>query len=774
MFVKNFNIVFVFAGVCLFFPIRSFSDSSPISATLHASVQTSIDREKLNVDAKGSEQKFLRLSERAKKGDTEAQYGLGEMYLNGMPGLAKDRKEAFKWFLRAAEKGDADSQFTVGCLYCKGDGVAENKSVGLKWIFKAAAKENAKAAFLLGDLYFNGEGVDKDVSKAISWFRKAVGLGDKYAANCLAGIYFAGKGVDADDEKAYEYLKKGIKKGFNAANIIGSWYERGLQTSQNYAKAVKWYKRAVAENSDAARLNLSRCYNRGLGVDVDKKRAFELCETAAKHGVANAEFLLGSFYAKGTGVEKNLKKGIVWIKKASDHGVGQASFTLGKAYYNGEQVKRNYAKALKYFKRATNVGGAWKGIPEFCLGQIYYYGQGAPRDNAKALEWFEKSAAKNYPKAFRKLAEMYKFGLGVRQNEFKALQNFKKAADWGDRTSMRKVAIESFWGKPRDLSNVIVYGEKYAADRANCDKPKKFKGRLDEELMEELVLLAYMAKGKENAVYPFVKKFDFPVYSFLIMLCLLSPFVMILLGIAVWRYFKKSESSTYPKEWSISDGMCCLTLFYVLSVVFWSFLFIQFPFITIAVKMIVLQALAGVATVILYVKIAKSRGWSIKEKFSLKSVPFGRCLIWGLGGCAVSFSFNIAYENILNWLHIAPMEQFIQNILIKGGGKTLLSMILCVLCIGVVIPVVEEFVFRVIIYQGLKSKVPVWAAMILSSLIFAFSHIQISTMLPLFFMGMVFSYSYEKSKSIYVPIAIHVTNNLIAYLCFAFLNGGGG
>jgi len=75
-------------------------------------------------------------------------------------------------------------------------------------------------------------------------------------------------------------------------------------------------------------------------------------------------------------------------------------------------------------------------------------------------------------------------------------------------------------------------------------------------------------------------------------------------------------------------------------------------------------------------------------------------------------------------------------------------------------PVIEELIFRGVLFQALRAKLsPFWSVLI-SSIIFAGVHADIKYFIPLLAMGFVTAYSFEKTKSIYTPIGIHILNNL--------------
>lgn len=75
--------------------------------------------------------------EKAKLGDSEAQYELGKLYFNGR-GVEKSYTEAFKWYKKAAEKGLPESQYYLGKLYVTGRGVRQSYTEAIKLFFTKA------------------------------------------------------------------------------------------------------------------------------------------------------------------------------------------------------------------------------------------------------------------------------------------------------------------------------------------------------------------------------------------------------------------------------------------------------------------------------------------------------------------------------------------------------------------------------------------------------------------------------------------------------------
>ena len=85
------------------------------------------------------------LFERAQKGDAQAQYTLGLMYVSNR-GYPQNYVQAVKWFRLAADQGDAVAQFNLGVMYDDGQGVPQDDVQAHKWYNLAAAQGDANFA----------------------------------------------------------------------------------------------------------------------------------------------------------------------------------------------------------------------------------------------------------------------------------------------------------------------------------------------------------------------------------------------------------------------------------------------------------------------------------------------------------------------------------------------------------------------------------------------------------------------------------------------------
>ena len=133
--------------------------------------------EKRNLD-NCSLEKLLAMEEQSHS--AEVQLKLAKRYYK-MP----DYYAAFSWFTKSAEQGNADAQFGLGECYLNGFGTFQNYEESFKWYKKSAEQENAMGQYKLGDCYFYGWGTEKDKEEAFKWYKKAAEQGNENAKATL-------------------------------------------------------------------------------------------------------------------------------------------------------------------------------------------------------------------------------------------------------------------------------------------------------------------------------------------------------------------------------------------------------------------------------------------------------------------------------------------------------------------------------------------------------------------------------------------------------------
>ena len=93
---------------------------------------------------------------------------------------------------------------------------------------------------------------------------------------------------------------------------------------------------------------------------------------------------------------------------------------------------------------------------------------------------------------------------------------------------------------------------------------------------------------------------------------------------------------------------------------------------------------------------------------------------------------------------------------------------------AILVPAIEELVFRGVAFPALARRLGTLPAAILISLVFAVMHEEVPTYAPLFVLSMVFCLAYARTGSLLVPFAMHATHNVIqiALLPFVELHSG--
>jgi TPR repeat protein len=133
-----------------------------------------------------------------------------------------------------------------------------------------------------------------------------------------------------------EKLRYGLKEV-----ILQSWHRMGKQyfggrgVPQDYAEAVKWFRKAAEQNYAQAQYALGICYDGGDGVTKDEFEAANWYRKAAEQNDAEGQFSLGVRYANGRGVEKDNAEAAKWFRKAAEQGHQPAQQSLGAFYANG-------------------------------------------------------------------------------------------------------------------------------------------------------------------------------------------------------------------------------------------------------------------------------------------------------------------------------------------------------------------------------------------------------------------------------------------------------
>jgi membrane protease YdiL (CAAX protease family) len=94
------------------------------------------------------------------------------------------------------------------------------------------------------------------------------------------------------------------------------------------------------------------------------------------------------------------------------------------------------------------------------------------------------------------------------------------------------------------------------------------------------------------------------------------------------------------------------------------------------------------------------------------------------------------------------------------------NMLWLMIGVGIVAPLFEEFLLRGLLFGSIRHMADEHASVALTAGVFALMHMQydVAVMLLILPMGVVLGYARARSGSIWVPVLLHMLNNLVTVL----------
>ncbi len=232
---------------------------------------------------------------------------------------------------------------------------------------------------------------------------------------------------------------------------------------------------------------------------------------------------------------------------------------------------------------------------------------------------------------------------------------------------------------------------------------------------------------------------------------------------------------TLPKvPWKASDGvkMVIFSALFLLAVSWGSFFIGAFftDLLTVSTILIenlklfiVLGLLLQVLGQIFFLFLFSAKKYKVKLKdFGFRKVNLKTILLSLISLFAISILAQNGILFTMKLMGIAPMAN-------QGTISSLISNNLLPLWVlfgfaVVVAPLLEELIFRGFLLSSLMNKTtPFWSAMF-SSVLFATAHLQLVYMPIYFVMGLLLSFVFLKTRSLWPGITFHAVNNLVALL----------
>jgi ABC-2 type transport system permease protein len=125
--------------------------------------------------------------------------------------------------------------------------------------------------------------------------------------------------------------------------------------------------------------------------------------------------------------------------------------------------------------------------------------------------------------------------------------------------------------------------------------------------------------------------------------------------------------------------------------------------------------------------------------------------LWGIGGGAAAALCGLAYITAARALDWFPA--------LRQAGHLESASALWIAALAIVAaPIFEEFIFRGLIFGGLRRSLGVGAAAVASAAIFAIVHPPASVV-PVFVLGLCAAFAYERTRMLAAPMIVHAVYN---------------
>ena len=166
---------------------------------------------------------------------------------------------------------------------------------------------------------------------------------------------------------------------------------------------------------------------------------------------------------------------------------------------------------------------------------------------------------------------------------------------------------------------------------------------------------------------------------------------------------------------------------------------------------LVISAICAVVTSVvlsLFFNIDVKNG-RIEKRGQIKAMDFVMAIV---GGAGVSIALNI----VIALTNMAGNDTAFVEV---SDMITSNPLFVTIICAGILIPIVEEILFRGLIFNRIKCQYNFVAGLLISSLLFGIYHGNIVQGIYATLLGIFLGFAYHKTKSILIPIFIHMGGN---------------
>ena len=128
-----------------------------------------------------------------------------------------------------------------------------------------------------------------------------------------------------------------------------------------------------------------------------------------------------------------------------------------------------------------------------------------------------------------------------------------------------------------------------------------------------------------------------------------------------------------------------------------------------------------------------------------------------IGGAGIAILLNII-------ISLTKLANYDSEFMEASESLTSPALIVIIVCAGIIVPIVEEITFRGLVFNRIKYQYNFVPAMIISALAFGIFHGNIVQGIYATILGLFLAYAYNKVKSIFIPIFIHIGANMVVII----------
>ncbi|MCU0498237.1 MAG: CPBP family intramembrane metalloprotease [Anaerolineae bacterium] len=159
----------------------------------------------------------------------------------------------------------------------------------------------------------------------------------------------------------------------------------------------------------------------------------------------------------------------------------------------------------------------------------------------------------------------------------------------------------------------------------------------------------------------------------------------------------------------------------------------------------------------------RRRGWGW-DKVGLRGVS----PLWVIGGLIAGMLYipiNIAINQaVMQVMGFEITDDFLNSPMSITPSTDGIFALLLILFAGILIPFAEELFFRGVVFAWIRDRWGLSVGVIVSSVVFGLLHVSLGSVVAITLLGAICALAYQRTGSIWVAVALHAGNNLIAVI----------